>query len=754
MYVREDWTLFRNLSTISQKAGVPLTNLRRLVMKELVDNALDTVPKPCNFGKIDDNTYFVEDDGPGIEGDELFIANLFSINRPLTSSKILRLPTRGALGNGLRVVVGTAYASGGWVIVETRRRKFEFHFDDVTGQSKVSDVQRSTVEGTKITIRFGKSVPTDKDDLEWARIANELRIAQRYTGKSSPWWYDSDSFYELLLAAGSIDLTKVIAQFDGVKSTDSIVAEMPKACGAVSRENADTILQRLRVICKQVSPKKIGGLDLPSRYMGEITIQPGHGQCSAILPYVVEAWATPFNDNAADDSKNHDDTEDTIQVFVNATPITGEVRIERRGITRLAMFGCGIRNYINNVSRRHCHIMLAVTIPYMPITTDGKEPNFLPMLTNINKAISKATRVFKNEMKKKHGASGQSEIIKKVLNSAINSASGDGEYRFSLRQLFYAVRPHVLERADNQELDYNYFAKVITDYEAEQGEISGMYRDPRGTLYHPHLRRSIPIGTIAVEMYERPKWTFNKILYCEKEGFFPILQQVNWPERHDCAMLSSKGFASRAVRDILDLLGETDETIQFFCIHDSDASGTLIYQALTEGTTARAARRVEIIDLGLNPWDAVEMGLQIEKFTAKKPLPVATYVQKHDYHYDTRWKQWLQGNRIELNAMTSPQFLDWLDKAIAPYSTGKVIPPEAVLIEHLHDQTENLARQQITAQILEANGFEGRVKEFMNHAQSRLNKIQIEEEIQKRFKKDPNQRWDNPIALLAKEIVS
>ena len=81
---------------------------------------------------------------------------------------------------------------------------------------------------------------------------------------------------------------------------------------------------------------------------------------------------------------------------------------------------------------------------------------------------------------------------------------------------------------------------------ADQGDgLPGMYRDDRGVLYHPHTGETIPLGTRAVEEYRRPAWTFNKILYCEKEGFFPILVDAQWPERHDCALLTSKGYASR-----------------------------------------------------------------------------------------------------------------------------------------------------------------------------------------------------------------
>ena len=60
---------------------------------------------------------------------------------------------------------------------------------------------------------------------------------------------------------------------------------------------------------------------------------------------------------------------------------------------------------------------------------------------------------------------------------------------------------------------------------------------------------------------------------------------AKWPERHDCALLTSKGYASRAARDVLDLLGDTDEPLTFYCLHDADGPGTMIYQTLQEGTT-------------------------------------------------------------------------------------------------------------------------------------------------------------------------
>jgi hypothetical protein len=64
-----------------------------------------------------------------------------------------------------------------------------------------------------------------------------------------------------------------------------------------------------------------------------------------------------------------------------------------------------------------------------------------------------------------------------------------------------------------------------------------------------------------------------------------------------------------------------------FCVHDADAYGTMIYQTLQEATKARGARKIEIINLGLEPWEAVEMSLEVETIEeGKRHKAVADYV--------------------------------------------------------------------------------------------------------------------------------
>ena len=101
------------------------------------------------------------------------------------------------------------------------------------------------------------------------------------------------------------------------------------------------------------------------------------------------------------------------------------------------------------------------------------------------------------------------------------------------------------------------------------------------------MPRRIPLGTKTVGGYQQPAWVFDKVLYLEKEGLIEILRSTKWHERHDCCLMTSKGYGTRAVRDLIDMLGDSDEKLTFFCLHDADNYGTLIYQSLQQATKAR-----------------------------------------------------------------------------------------------------------------------------------------------------------------------
>ncbi len=754
LFRREDWTLFRNLSTLGQRAGVAQDSIPELAAKELVDNALDASGE-CKFGLDDQGRLYVQDFGNGLDGTDADIGDLFSVKRPLSSSKLLRLPTRGALGNGLRVVAGAVLASDGELIVKTRGRALRLRPRDSDGGTDVEHIEPWNGTGTRVEVLLGDSLPINNGALKWAKRAMRLTGGKTYKGKPSPYWYDADSFYELTQAAGTRAVRKLVEAFagcSGAKASRMAAQFSGSSCESLTRDEAESLLDEMRDNSHEVQPKHLGAVGpmaFPdagyARDVGTFEAEAARGCTDGTIPYVLEAWAT-----------NAD--EPRIEFNVNRTPITAEIGMSRcmKHKGDYGVMGCGLSSEHGHTALpikvgrgREFSIVMNVITPYMPITTDGKAPDLSVIQDSIQGVAEKAIHRAKRRQPGNGREVSQIAVIREAIPAAIDKASGQGQYRYSLRQLFYAVRPEVLS-ALGIEPNYGYFGKVVTDHEAETGgDLPGMYRDDRGTLYHPHTSEQIPLGTRSVEAYKRPEWTFNKVVYCEKEGFFPILIDAHWPERHDCALLTSKGFASRAARDVLDLLGDGNEPVKFFCIHDADGPGTVIYQSLQEGTKARPGRRVEIINLGLDPAEALEMGLPVEPVEKKaRAVPVADYIEP-------KWREWLQEHRVELNAMDTPTFLAWLDAKMEPYA-GKLIPPQTVLAERLAVDVRGLIRQRLVDEAIRAARVDEQTEATIASLQRQIERVETRllRAVEKDLAAEPVHHWSASVNDLARTLAA
>lgn len=773
IFTAAEWRVFLDLDRIPIQAGVRPDRLAALALKELVDNALDAgvtvrwdwLIEPGSGLEDRPAGFYVEDDGPGIPGEgPAEIAALFSISRPFMSSKAIRLPTRGALGNGLRVVSAIAFASGGGLAVETKGHRITIGLDELDGTARPATVEALETIGTRIEVRIGPALNL-YDLAEAGRWADQaLFLAGKgkpYKGKTSPWWYPEKAFLELCRSApAGLTVRQLVERFDGCtgrKAGDIAGPFKGIEARALGEDQAREVLRRMREASAPVTPDRLGSLgsDAYNGHGGReaFTYAKAAGTRSDGIPYVVEVWAAPADDRTR------------IEVTVNGTPITGDVSAEHSAKEKaLWVRGCGIsqdgyHQRIEKVRGPVC-VFVNVIAPHMPITSAGKAPDFSGMRRDIIETIGKAARRAARsvpavvEERPDKAPSARAVIFYAIPDAARKAGGGLG---FSLRQVYYVIRPIVRE-VTGRDLDYGYFSGVVSDYENEHGDIPGMYRDDRGILYHPHEHRDIPLGTKAAAGYFRPVWTFNKCLFIEKEGFCQTLKELRWPEKNDCALITSKGHATRALKDVVDRLAESNEPITVFCVHDADAAGTMIYQSLQEATRARGRRKVEIVNLGLEPWEALDMDLEIEAIPGKPARrPVADYVTAYVEEHNTRdYDAWLQTHRIELNAMSSREFVAWLDEKIAAYP-GKLIPPVEVLAARLRAETEEAIARTVREQIERetAERFNRETAEALTAAGPALEKVikTLPLWVPMYLEKWPEKSWRNAIGTAAEAVI-
>ena len=402
---RPDWTLFRSIATLGQKAGVPPSKLRRLALKELTDNALDTGAR-ARANETEPGCYVIQDNGPGIDGPPEKIARLFSIDRGLVSSKVWRKPQRGALGNGLRVVAGTLIASGGGSLIVTTRDQRLTITPQFDGGASVQSESVAFPVGTRIEISFGPLLPKDPDALLWADMA--ILMAEGgtgYSGKSSAHWFDADAFYELIHCSGARPVRDLIANLDGCTGAKAgVIASdfLQRPCASLTREETTELLLDAQSATTPPSVKRLGAVGeiegLPAYHATErgfVTL--GAREPQAHLPFVVEAWA----------ERAEPGYETEIEIYVNRTPITGEATIFHNS-KELSIYGCGLNNDIDTPTKKGAWTLaLNITAPFVPITTDGKEPDLDPFADYIVAALSSA--------------------IKKAHRNAPKAASHDGD---------------------------------------------------------------------------------------------------------------------------------------------------------------------------------------------------------------------------------------------------------------------------------------------------------------------------------------
>jgi hypothetical protein len=345
-----------------------------------------------------------------------------------------------------------------------------------------------------------------------------------------------------------------------------------------------------------------------------------------------------------------------------------------------------------------------------------------------------------------------------VMSEAVQNAAGDLG-RVSAHTLFYHVRP-LIQGYTSRELTSDYFEQTLLPvYQREVSPIPEVYYEPRGTLYEPHTGRAIPLGTREVESYAFPAHLYDKILFVEKKGLWPVFQATRLAERYDMAIVAGEGYATEACRV---LFGHADhgQDYQLFVLHDADPHGYNIARTLRDETARMPAHHIDVIDLGLRLEDALSMGLPTEEFTRKKELPRGlrlNEVEKERFEGRRAGpKSWLC-RRVELNALSGPALIAYTERGLrAAGVRGKVIPPDDVLALDFRSGVRQLVREQVV------EDFERRIDEEVGNRLERLRpeieerESRLGEAVRRGLDEDCSRRWsdvmrDQAVTMIRRE---
>ncbi len=177
-----------------------------------------------------------------------------------------------------------------------------------------------------------------------------------------------------------------------------------------------------------------------------------------------------------------------------------------------------------------------------------------------------------------------------------------------------------------------------------------------------------------------PEHRFSTVLFIEKEGFAPLLEAAQIAERFDIAIMSTKGMSTTAARLLLDRLAPRIHKV--LVLHDFDVSGFSIFGALgSDGRRYRFENNLPIVDIGLRPGDVETMALQAEPVETQGSW--ASRSRTLAEHGATSGEiKFLRTRRVELNAMTAPVFVGFLERKLAEHEVQKVVPDDGILERH------------------------------------------------------------------------
>jgi DNA topoisomerase VI subunit B len=617
---------------------------------------------------------------------------------------------------------------------------------------------------------------------------------------TSSHWYSVESFRNLLGAyisngQGDKSVREFVSEFDGLRGSQyqrKVVAQAKVSGQSLADLSADAIerlLAAMKEATREVVPQRLGliGEDHFRKTLVALGVSENSFEYKKKLG---SEGGLPFAVEAAFGSKRTLDHERDLLLGLNFSPtfkvpsdhlesVLGDCWIGERDSVVLAVHQVSPRLMFTSLGKGD--------IEDAPAVRDALSDLVERVTRRYHKMKARAFRQQEQQIRQEHldeldQKRSEKEQIKQaaysVMAQAYALASGNGTLPANARQMMYAARPLVLKiTGDKCWKNTAYFTQKLLPYYVEEypEQTKGwdVHFDARGHLLEPHAQSRLSLGTLEVRAYLRrwqekqsadldvrvptdfptcgPANRYRFALFVEKEGFDVLLDRSGIANRFDIAIFSTKGVSTTTARELVDRLSQAGVTT--LIVHDFDKSGLTIMHTLVHDTWRYQFKTPpKYVDLGLRLADVQEMKLESEpipeKMQFKDPREVLReygaseeecdfLVEKKQLAFKNgKPRRVYAGKRVELNAMTAPQFINWLERKLIAAGAQKVIP---------NDTTLGIAYRRAKDAV--------RLNEFAEQIQKNPTRSKVprnlREQVQGILKREPAMSWDGAVARIA-----
>lgn len=766
---------FFTVNGLQSSTGQTSRDFGNVVLKELIDNALDACESAGIEPRINvavemtgnnEMLLTVSDNGAGLDAE--IVKKILDFDTRTSDKAAYKSPTRGAQGNALKTILGIPTAlGGGLVTIEATGLRHEISFN--VSQSGLSVETNHNVTpiseliGTTVKVLMPKLTGTKAaywvqafalfNSHCWVYFENKFSMVNRDPSKpvlypkltdcrkitpdkpTNAHSYNDADFYKLTAMQG--EQTKTTA-FEYVRTFDGFKFK-PKAKQIIESTNlsglrvSDIFNDRAKVTALH-SAMKLTSKPIQHKHLGAIgesnlverlenVTRNAYRKIEGVIdgvPYVFEILIADCNDTGGlFYGVNHSPT---YSDFLSGCYLWIDSKNSGFGIDGL------LRGVIDTEkSTVICHL-IGIGLNFKD---KGKSSLDLPdsVTSEIAAAVVQVAKSIKrgsSNVVKFEGETPQKVTIKDavfaVLNDAIAKSTDNGRLYANVRNVFYKARE--LAQLDKP-LEYNYFSQtIVPEYWQQHGRDRQIYNDARGMLYEPHSDKFLPLGTIEVDSYELPEFQYDKILYIEKKGLWHTVKSAGLHKKYDMAVIAGEGFASVAIRELLDR-AQAGSNYTIFVLHDADSYGYNIARTLQYETARMPNHKITVIDLGLFVQDALDIGIEPETHDRKNKLTEnltnLNAIEREFFEGVPNGKKY-DCKRIELNALTANQLIDYIDGGIARAITengltNKIVPPEIVLTDTANQLRHDKLMHNIKNALIEKYGIEQMARQIVESMQ-------------------------------------